>query len=153
MRGGIAIEGLGFNQLSIDLVGQLNQLNKLDKYHDLIVFYAKHGVVGKPTMFSMMQLDKMWAFSGPVMATNLNTASKLIKCPRPPKKFFYVYDLEWLNDFYDVDHLASIYCHPSINLIARSQDHYNILKQCWKEPVTIIEDFNYEEVTREFARI
>lgn len=153
MRGGIAIDGLGFDQLSVDLVTQLNQLYKLNEYSDIIVFYSKHGIIRKPTMFSMMQLEKMWAFDGPVAATNLDTAAKLLKCPRPNKKYFYVYDLEWLTNHYDVDYLANIYCNKNINLIARSQDHFNILKQCWKEPVSIIEDFNYEELTKQFARI
>jgi hypothetical protein len=64
-----------------------------------------------------------------------------------------VWDLEWNFGQYNAEEISKIYCHPELLLIARSEEHSKIIEQCWKKPVAIIEDFNYEQLFETFEKI
>ena len=147
MRAGIVVDSLGISQLSAQLTKQLNQIESLEEYWDIILFYHTYDRIIIPPKFAMMQEEELWGFDAPVIATSLETADRLLKCPRPTKKFFYVWDLEWCFYTHDIDYTSQVYCNPDIQLIARSQSHFETIKTCWREPVAVIEDFNYEEIT------
>lgn len=148
MRIGLAIESLGISHLAMVLTKELNEIGNLDKYVDAIVFYHRYDKLLKPPLFAMLQEEEMWGYDAPVVATNLNSAKTLLFCPKPTKKFFYVWDLEWMYGLYNVDEMAKIYCNPDLHLIARSESHADIIGQCWKPPIDILEDFNNEELIR-----
>jgi hypothetical protein len=145
MRAGIIVDSLGISQLALQLITELNKINRLNYYMDVIVFYHKYDVLLKSPHFAMLQEQEMWGYDAPVIATTLATANRLLHSVKPTKKFFYVWDLEWTYKTYETAALADIYCNPNIELIARSESHYNILSQCWKKPAYILEDFNYEQ--------
>jgi hypothetical protein len=95
-------------------------------------------------------LNELWGFHYPVVATSLNTAGDLIKNPSPTKKFFYVYDLEWIvfeqKDFLK---LAEIYRHPELEIICRSESHRQIFENCWNRKVNyIINNFDIEKLLK-----
>jgi len=146
MRAGIIVDALGVSQLAMTLIGELNQLHKLNEPIDIVVFYHRYDKLLKSPLFAMLQEQEMWGFNVPVMATSLATAKRLISSVKPTKKFFYVWDLEWTFDNHEFSNISSIYCHPDIQLIARSQEHFDIISDCWQEPVAILEDFNYERL-------
>lgn len=146
MRIGISVDSLGVSHLAMVLIDQINAIGKLDKYIDVIVFYHRYDTLLKPPLFAMLQEEEMWGYDAPVVATTLKTAQTLLFCPKPTKKFFYVWDLEWMYGMYDVDEMAKVYCNPNLHLIARSEDHADIIEQCWKKPVDILEDFNNEQL-------
>ena len=137
-------KSLGISQLSLTLIQELNKLSNLDYYLDVIVFYSRYEKLIKANYFAMLQEKEVWGFNAPVMATDLDTARILLSCPIPTKKLFYVWDLEWIHKTYDVNYLLSIYCHPDIHLLARSESHAKIIEKCFKKPIDILEDFNYE---------
>lgn len=146
MRAGIVVDSLGVSQMSTQLTSQLNRADELETFWDVILFYHEYDRIISPPLFAMMQSEELWGFDAPVIATSIHTADRLIKSPRPTKKLFYVWDLEWMYRSHDIDDISAIYCHPELSLIARSQSHYDILKQSWREPVGIIEDFKYEDI-------
>ena len=147
MRAGVAVNSLGISQMAFEVTKQINNIKNLDEYWDIIVFYHTYDRIINSPLFCMLHEQELWGFDGPVIATDLSTADRLLKCPCPTKKFFYMWDLEWLMSQYDVDLLASVYMNPELDLIARSEHHASIIKDCWKEPVATIEDFNYEQIT------
>lgn len=146
MRIGISVDSLGISHLAMVLIEQLNKINQIDKYVDPIVFYHRYDRLLKTPFFAMLQEQAMWGYDAPVIATNLKTAQTLLFCPKPTKKFFYLWDLEWTYTIYDVDKIAKIYCHEDLHLIARSKTHFQIIEQCWKKPCAILEDFNNEQI-------
>jgi len=110
-----------------------------------IVFYRDYYQSLITPLFPMMQEVEAWQFTGPVIATSLESAKRLLKYPSPSKKFLYVLNLEWTYEQNaNYDELSSIYA--NINLIARSQDHFNLLKNTWATPVGIAEDFNCQQI-------
>jgi hypothetical protein len=96
-----------------------------------------------------LQQQHIWSFEHTLISTNITTTKILSECLRCPKKLFYVYDLEWItspNKIYKEFH--SIYNNPEISLIARTEADYKILENCWKKPIGIINDYNYEELIK-----
>lgn len=151
MRAGIVVDALGISQMSLQLITELNKLNKLDYYLDVIVFYHRYDTLLKSPHFAMLQEQEMWGYDAPVMATTLATAHRLLHSAKPTRKLFYVWDLEWMFKTYETSALAKIYCNPAIDLVARSSTHYDILTKCWKKPAYILEDFNYEQLASVFG--
>ena len=86
------------------------------------------------------------------MATNINTPQMLVKMPRPTKKYFYVWDLDWVYLYqsppYNV--LQSVYQNDDIELIARSERHYDVIARMWKPPQCIMESFDHEKLMEIF---
>lgn len=148
MRIGISVNSLGISHLAMVLTEQVNRIGELDKYVDAIIFYHRYDKLLKPPLFAMLQEEEMWGYDAPVVATTLETARTLLFCPKPTKKFFYVWDLEWMYGMFDVEDMAKVYCNPDLHLIARSESHAEIIEQCWKKPIDILEDFNNEELIR-----
>ena len=146
MRAGIVVDALGVSQLAVQLTQELNKIDEMDEYHDVILFYHEYDRIVIPPLFGMMQEQELWGFDAPVLATSLETADRILRCPGPTKRLFYVWELEWIIAKHDIDYTSQIYCNPRIELIARSQEHYNTIKSCWREPAHIIEDFNHEEI-------
>lgn len=151
MRGGIVVDSLGMSQMSFELTNEINKVYKLPIYWDIFVFYHSYDKLIKSPEFALLQEEELWGFDAPCMATDLATADRLLNCPRPNKKFFYVWDLEWTGNNFDLNQMASVYMNTDIQLIARSKEHAEIITHCWREPVAIIEGFNYEQVTNIFS--
>lgn len=149
-RGGIIVDSLGMSQLSYELTRSLNSLNRLDEYWDILIFYRNYDKHLATPFFGMMQENEVWGFDAPVISTDLNTTETLIHSLMPTSKFFYVWNLEWKNNILDAEKLHNIYCHKDIKLIARNKYHFDIIKNTWKEPIDIIEDFNYERIIKLF---
>lgn len=151
MRGGIVVDSLGTSQMAFELTSEINKIDQLSVYWDIIIFYHSYDRLLKSPHFAMLQEQELWGFNAPCIATNLSTADRLLNCPRPTKKFLYIWDLEWITNNFDVNQMASVYMNPDIELVARSKSHAKIITDCWREPVAIIEGFNYEQITELFS--
>jgi len=149
MKLGIMIDSLGASQLACTAISEINKANSFkDFYVDINVFFHKNDKMLLPSRFAIFQEQQAWGFDGPVFATELSNAKTLLNCPCPTKKFFYVWDLEWIYNMFYYEVLAEIYLNPNLHLVARNQYHFNFIKNCWKEPVAIIEDFNHEKIIK-----
>ena len=146
MRAGVIVESLGMSQDAYEITRELNKISKLDKYYDIIVFYNDYDRLVMPPKFAMLQDEEMWGFDAPVIATNLYTANRLLSCPGPTKKYLYLWDLEWIHTPYYLETISPVYMNKDLQLIARSNEHSDIISKCWKDPVQTIENFNYEKI-------
>lgn len=148
MKLGIMVGSLGMSQMSYSLTSEVNKMNNLTEYVDAIIFYNRYERIIMPPRFAMLQEQQAWGFDAPVISTDLTTTQRLINCPRPKKKFFYIWNLEWLYTKYNYDSLSSVYLNEEVELIARNEYHYKVIENCWKTPVATIKDFNHEQIIR-----
>lgn len=142
------VNDIGAGQLGYYLTTQLNELGNTHPEIDGIVFYNnlhKHCI--HPN-FAIMQMIEIWQQKGPSIATSLSTASKLVHCPGPSPKFFYIWDLEWLRHKQKTySSLRSIICVPDLILIARSESHKVIIENCFNCCIKyIVDDFDMEQI-------
>lgn len=144
---GIIINSFFNHQLPEKLFSSLNKLADSNPEIDPIVFRQNTSIFPSFPRFAIMNLRECWGFKAPVISTDMSTTEYLLSFPGPTKKLFYVWNLEWIfQSNLQIETVEKIYLADDINLIARNQIHYNILKNNFKEPIGILEDFNHEQL-------
>lgn len=144
---GFLVKTLNASQESFCLVHQANRAITND--HNIIVFSDTPNVPCVPNNFAHMQIAEAWSCSYPLIATNLSLANKLVNFPGTKEKYFYVWDLEWLrypSHAKNYHLFASVYRNPRLKLIARSQQHKEIIEDCWNTlTVGIVDDYSIDQ--------
>tara|TARA_R110000824_G_scaffold7728_2_gene34974 strand:+ start:15285 stop:15740 length:456 start_codon:yes stop_codon:yes gene_type:complete len=143
---GILLDSPGKTQEFQSLSTELNKLSCSDI--DIIVFYAEYGIIPTQTNFALMQMVYAFDYDGILISTNHYTTSIMKNVLRCKKKFFYVWNLEWIYKPLNFSQIESLYTSPDINLLARSKSHADVLERTWQKPVAIIEDFNHEQIKK-----
>ena len=139
----IMLKKLDISQMGFYLCRSVNQI-LADTYNiDISIYYQNWGKPPIPPRFTMLMEREVFGLQGTVISTDIRTTQHLIRCPGPTKKFFYVWNLEWLAaQTINYMSLYDIYCNDKIELIARSKSHFDLLSKIWKEPKYIMEDFD-----------
>ena len=142
----VLVENSGANQLSFCVIAELNKLTQIRPEIDAILFYENQHKNCIPANFSTMQMSEAWGQTGPIIATSFSTANKLTSFPSE-KKFFYVWDLDWIRNSYRYESLSKVYTDASLNLIARSESHKKAIENAFNRKVSyVVSDFNINEI-------
>lgn len=143
---GVLVNNVGATQLAFYLIKSGNKFVESINQDLTLFFYEISPECIRPN-FAVMNLAEAYNYDGILIATDANSASRIIEFPGTINKFFYVWDLEWIRmRNKEFENLSTIYNNHKLPLIARSQNHYDILKKIWKEPIGICEDANVEEL-------
>lgn len=151
---GIMLDNIGPNQLAHYMINSGNAvLENYSQKLDLVAFTQQTVHPCALPNFATMNMSEAYDYKGHLVATDLSTVTKLLKCPGTRKKFFYVWDLEWTrpqNKNFAV--LKEIYNNPSIELISRSENHDKIIELCWRKPIGIVEDGRVDQFYQLFEK-
>jgi hypothetical protein len=116
---------------------------------DTFIFFEN---VSRPCISSLVPLahiSEAYIFDGPLIATCLQTANKLIPMYSPKPKFFFLNDLEWLHipfQYRQYESFASVYLNKELTLICRSESHKQLTEMVWNRKVKhIVERYNFYE--------
>ena len=142
-RFGIMVNSLDMSQKCFYIVKQLNELVDQSYRFSPYVFYKEYAKSVDVNRFCSLQDKEAWAFDAPVIATDLESAQTLIHLPQPTRKFFYVWNLEWIFNNYTYGYLQDLYQNDELELIARNESHADLITKCWKKPVDIMDNFDY----------
>ena len=132
------------SQMASSLVIQLNTLVEKGDVEP-IIFFQEYGKTVTQPNFALMQQQNIWDFTGTIITTSPLFVETIENCPAAQQRFFYPFDLHWIYKQIDYKSLRTIYQNDNVELIARSQWHYDILS-IWKKPQLIINDFDNEEL-------
>lgn len=146
MKIGIALDNFGPGQLAFEVVAQANMVVATKPDINIVGFYETLSMPMVNPHFATMPIAEAFGFDGPIVATNLSTASKLIKFPSCPRKLFLVWDLEWLRQPRAFSDFQSVYGHPSLSLLARGNSHAQIISQCWNRDVAVMDGFKFGSI-------
>jgi hypothetical protein len=140
----------GSSQLSFFLINELNKMAETNPEIDAIIYHENKHRNCVPANFAVMNLSDAWANNGPVIATSLSTAKKMISFPSD-RKLFYVWDIEWIRNNHmktlEYEEYSEVYTDNSLELIARSEPHKRIIENAFNKPVShIVSDFNMSEI-------
>lgn len=148
MKLAVLVDNLGANQLAYNVIKNFNGLVEVRPEIDCIAFYENSVRPCFPTMFPIMQIYEAYGYDGVVVGTKLSNVGALLNFPMCTRKYFYVWDLEWIrfkSKYYNS--LVSVYRNPNVKLIARSEEHKKIIENCWNVKVEgIVDDFNVNEL-------
>ena len=137
---GVMVNNLAASQLAFYLINYANLVTSESKC-DVILFYDNPTVPCVNLNCASMQVEEAWGFDAPVVATNLSLANKLLKIGGPTKKYFYLWDLEWMRlKEKHFESLQHIYRNPLLKLLARSKSHAQVIESCWNRQIDGIVD-------------
>ena len=149
MKAGILVKRIDSSQLGFNITNSINYISNHLVNVDIIVFSQEPSSPPMTPLFAIMPETEVWGFDGPVISTNLETAATLINVTGPTKKYFYVWDLEWMRlENFTHKQLSKIYNDEAIELITRSKHHRDIIGKCWRYPSHIMDDFNHNDFIR-----
>lgn len=136
---GFGVPNFGANQLAYQLIINCNEYLKENYKSDIIGFYENLNKYSINPNFSCMHAAELWGYDGPVVACNLNMANDILKIPTIPRKFFYVWDLEWTTmEDKEYGKLKEVYSNPELTLITRNIDYAEIIENMWNVRVSYI---------------
>jgi hypothetical protein len=144
----LILENTGSSQVSFFAINALNKIREKETSIDSIIFCEEIHKNCIPANFSVMPISEAWLHHGPIIATTLSTAKKLINFASD-EKFFYVWDLEWIRNkpIKKYEDYIDVYTNKSLKLIARSESHKNIIESTFNRNVSnIVSDFNVSEL-------
>lgn len=140
----ILLNHLGKSQLAWEVCQNVYQYNK-DNLSSITLFFEEC----KPTIFPLvtasMNAGKIYSAHADketlFIATNLNTAKIITKLPKPGRKIFYVWNLEFLEN---KDFIENIKIYRNIELFTRSISYSEAINNyCGIKP-KIMPHFNIE---------
>ena len=94
---------------------------------------------------TMLQRVSAHSFSGILITDELNLAQDLIHITYAKKKFLYLYNLDWMyikNPQFSF--FKSALLNENIELIARTQEHFQIIKNLFKTPKYIMSEWDHK---------
>ena len=142
-KAGIMLKKVDNSQLGYYATKSANWIAEKVTNVDVVMFVKELAVHPVMPLFATMSETDIWGYDAPVIATDLASAKTLLSASGPTEKLFYVWDLEWLRlPDYNHEELSKIYNNDDIKLIARSDRHYMLIKECWKEPEFVMPDFS-----------
>lgn len=122
------------------------EIAKLPSDINTTIFMVEPGVIPSQTNFPVLNLVYAYDFCGTLISTDVYTTLVLNNCLRPKKRYFYVWDLEYLYQPFNFADLQKIFANPKIELIARNEFRHDLLSRTWKEPKFTMENFNHERL-------
>lgn len=143
---GVLINGLGYDQLSLNLVNTFNRLVEDKPDVCPVIFFEEYYRPLHTPLFSQMPIEEAWDFPYPIVATNADLAAQLLSFPCF-KKWFYVWNLEWIYDKnIEFSRYNNIYNNSDLQLIGRNNEYAKIMTKLWKEPNTVLTEDRLSEL-------
>lgn len=138
-RLGILVSSLGSDEMAHSIL--TNDWEGIES----IVFFQNAVKPALTPSFAMMNITEAFSYNGVCLATDFDTAEKLLRFPGPSRKFFYVWNLDWFKDEagnLSYGNLARVY--RGLPLIARNESDRTTLESSWNVQVfDVIEGFNF----------
>ena len=145
----ILVPELGPSQRNYYLIRNLNHhLEQKGNINNVNVFAENLSRFCLTPAFAVMNVAEAWGQPGNFVATSLSTASKLMTYPMAKRKFFYVWDLEFLRgEQRSYDNYAPVYLNKDFELICRSKEHADIIYNSFNLVVDhVVENFELNKL-------
>lgn len=144
----IYVNEFGSSQLAYYILMNLSKRIKEKNDISPFVFYENLQRPPMPPNFALMQMAEGWGQHGIGIATSVSTVNKMKHFPALSKRYFYVWDLEWMRmdpKFYNS--YAEFYLDEDIPLIVRCESHARLIENCFnRTPAAIIPNFNVDSL-------
>lgn len=131
---GFLVDNLGPSQFNYYLINSINRYNGRE---DIVLFYNELASPMITPNCARMQLHEAWDFPGTLICNAFHLSQKALRFPAPIKKYFYVWDFEWLRTpflSYPFGLLNGVYGNSELSLIARTNTHAIELERLWGHP-------------------
>lgn len=123
------------------------ELNKLSENYDCYLFANQVKALPTHNNFCILQQIEALEHQGTLISTSLINTQILANSLTCEEKYYYVYDLDWTRmQNFNSKQLTTIFLNKDINLLARSESHYEVLRKNFKPPKGIIHNWNHQQI-------
>ena len=143
---GVLTNKIDFDQQSVFLIKNLNELNKM---YGCCIFCNEMYQRPLDIHINIMQQIKSYSFPGVLITDSLLLTQSMHYNIHVKKKYYYVWNLDWVHlENLRFGQLKIPFYNDEIELIARSQSHANLLEKLFKKPKYIMEDWDWKILKR-----
>lgn len=123
--------------------------NRLDMEVDLCGFFIDLSPICINPQFAIMDAAESGTFYGPVIATSIRTAQYLKTNTNHDDKFYYIWDLEWMDNDLQPDEYQNLL--QSFKIIARNEYIASWVENLWGiKPEYIMDNFNLSQFVTQY---
>lgn len=148
---GIILNNYGQNQIAYDTLISTNDFLKKTYKTDLTLFYETPAPLRQLPMTGMMNLYEAWGYDGDLVATTIPSAFKILGMHGSNRKFFYVYNPEWIHN----PSLFEAYYRvikSDIQIITRTKEHATLMQNNFnKQSIFTLEQMNVEDLWKNLS--
>lgn len=136
LRVGLLVPDLGDNQFA-DMI----RLAGPPRGVDLIAFFQDVATAHGRLPIASMDVTEAYDYPGVAVATTLDTARSLLRCPGPGLRYFWAWDLEWIRGRgWSFEEFRDCYANPRMPLLARSRSHRDAIEDAWNTRARAVVD-------------
>lgn len=136
---GIYVDTIEFSQLFLCLNHEAELAG--DRLN-ITLFFNNGGKFIDSPYYTIMPAYNIWKANFPIIATDRLSAMYLSNAYPIKNKYFYLWDIE------ELDTNKQYKNYINMKLLTRNKETFNIIKDSWKEPIGIIDDFDYRELLK-----
>lgn len=153
MQLGILVDNLGNNQISFNIINEVNSLIFSKSEVSPTVFYKNPSNEVLKLASAATSLDKAYFYKGIVISTNLDLALFSLNMPSPTKKYLYLYEIEWsLTPKFDFN-LTNIILNKLDGIICPSIAYQNeLLNYSGISAKLVVPNFKLKEIINELSK-
>jgi hypothetical protein len=119
----------------------------IDRPYDQAVIFNSYSEKAETFNLPILHLTQCKFFTGTLFLFDLPSVILTSTFPNITKRILYIGDIPWLNNpATRHKEWSSLYNQTNLDFIVQTQELYDIYNMCWKKPLTISENFNYEQI-------
>lgn len=143
---GAIVNNLGPSQMSFYMIKEFNKL-ATDLEMSASCYYNNLAAPVHDSLFACMNIYSLANFHGFAISTDLESTQILLNSNNNSKKYFYVWDLEWIRRTISFNVASSLFRDERISILARSNSHKDAIENmCNKSVRGIVNDWNLDQI-------
>lgn len=147
-------EKIGFVIINLTANTDSNILDTIKKvetnniFNSTVIFSSNVSAINHHNL-PILHLSQSQFFDGILFLFDLPSIIMTNKFTNFKKRILCTNSVPWVNNFNtNYKEWSSLYGQESLDILSGSQENYDIMSICWKQPIGIMENFDYENIKK-----
>lgn len=130
------------------ILNTIKEIETNNVFNSTIIFSSNVSFINEYNL-PILHLSQAQFFDGILFIFDLPSIIMTNNFTNLSKRIFYSNAIPWLNNF-DTNYKewSSLYNQESLDVISGSQEHYDAMSICWRQPIGIMENFSYDNIKK-----
>lgn len=136
------------------IIDSINGLCKKRPYDNIVLFNNQFARIDNNKKYYILHVQQAKYFNGVLFVFDTRSAMITQTFPAPKKQIMCINDPEWTRSTslpYSFWH--NIYMKSNVEIVANNQASYDICDICWKKPIHLMNEINYEEFDNVLSKL
>lgn len=129
------------------ILNSINELCKKLPYSNIVLFNNQFNNIDLNHKYYILHIQQAKYFDGILFIFDTKSAMLTKTFPGAKKQVLYISEPEWSkNPGLPYGFWHSIYMQNNLEVITNNKDTYELCNICWKQPLSLMSEFNSEEI-------